>query len=308
MARKLRIQYKNALYHVINRGNYRRDLFETAGAARAFEECLWKACEVHGWRLHAHVLMRNHFHLAVETPQANLVEGMHWLLSTFSTRFNRFREERGHLFEGRYQAILVEDVRALARVVDYIHLNPVRAGIVPSSQVANFRWSSLTRFVRARRSSFLIADDFLGESNISDSPEGWRDYVEQLQMLASNPPEQERRGFGEMGRGWAIGTAGWRKALAKTYSQMALHPGLDQKELRGLKEARWSDDLDQVLRRMGKDLEQAGHPGEGDGWRIEVARELREVGIPYAWLARQLNLGSADALRVRVYRSRRGNM
>jgi putative transposase len=87
MARKLRIQYPGALYHVINHGNYRRDVFETAGAARAFEECLWKSCEIHQWVLHAHVVMKNHFHLALETPNANLVEGMHWLLGTFSTPF-----------------------------------------------------------------------------------------------------------------------------------------------------------------------------------------------------------------------------
>lgn len=229
MARKLRIQYENALYHVINRGNYRRDVFETAGAARVFEECLWKCCEMHKWRLHAHAVMRNHFHLAVETPKANLVEGMHWLLGTFSTRFNRFREEQGHLFQGRYQAILVEDGNALARVADYIHLNPVRAGIVPAERVAQFRWSSLPYFVRGPRPSCLVADDILAASGLEDSSEGWCEYVAQLQELAMNPAEQERRGFGEMSRGWAIGTAGWRKALAKTYSQLALHPGLEQK-------------------------------------------------------------------------------
>jgi putative transposase len=73
VARKLRIQFEGALYHVINRGNYRRDLFETAGAAEAFLMVLFEATARQGWRLHAFVLMRNHYHLAVETPQANLV-------------------------------------------------------------------------------------------------------------------------------------------------------------------------------------------------------------------------------------------
>ena len=100
MARKLRLQYEGAVYHVINRGNYRRDVFETADKAKAFEECLFEAAERMGWRLQEYALMRNHYHLAVETPQANLVEGMHWLQSTFATRFNRFRAERGHLFQG----------------------------------------------------------------------------------------------------------------------------------------------------------------------------------------------------------------
>jgi putative transposase len=92
----------------------------------------------------------------------------------------------------------VEDVPALARVVDYIHLNPVRAG---PEQVANFRWSSLKHFVRGLRPPFLIAEGFLGARNLIASPEGWREYIEQLQILASDPAAQERRGFGEMCRG-----------------------------------------------------------------------------------------------------------
>ena len=79
--------------------------------------------------------MRNHFHLASKTPAPNVTEGMHWLLGTFANRFNRFRDERGHLFQGRYQAQLIEDALALGRVVDYIHLNPVRAGLVAPEAV-----------------------------------------------------------------------------------------------------------------------------------------------------------------------------
>ncbi len=79
MARKLRIQYPGALYHVINRGNYRRDGFETVGAAKAFEATLAEACVRHDWRIHAYIIMRTHYHLALETPGANLVEGLHWL-------------------------------------------------------------------------------------------------------------------------------------------------------------------------------------------------------------------------------------
>jgi putative transposase len=70
--------------------------------------------------------MRNHFRLVMETPEPNLVDGMHWLQSTFATRFNRLRGESGHLFQGRHQSLPIENSAALVRVVDYIHLNPVR--------------------------------------------------------------------------------------------------------------------------------------------------------------------------------------
>jgi len=148
MARRVRIQYEGARYHVINHGNYRRDVFGTVGAAQAFLAAVGEACERHAWRVHAFVVMRNHYHLALETPSPNLVAGMHWLQGTFATRFNRFRTERGHLFQGRYQALLVEDAAAMARVVDYIHLNPVRAGLVPPTACVSFRWSSLPCLVR----------------------------------------------------------------------------------------------------------------------------------------------------------------
>ncbi len=102
VARKPRLEFAGAIYHVLNRGNYRADLFETAGAAQAFVDCLFESCEKSGWRLHAYAVMRNHYHLAVETPQGNLVAGVHWLQSTFGNRFNRFRGEHGRAFQGRY--------------------------------------------------------------------------------------------------------------------------------------------------------------------------------------------------------------
>ena len=84
MARKVRIEYENAYYHVINRGNYRSWIFETEGARKSFLECLTLTAEAKGWRVHAWCLMSNHYHLLIQTPGANLVEGMKWLQSTFA--------------------------------------------------------------------------------------------------------------------------------------------------------------------------------------------------------------------------------
>jgi len=81
-------------------------LFENPGAAEAFLVTLFQAAEKYGWQVHAYVLMRNHFHLAVETPEPTLGEGMHWLQSSMATRFNRLHAESGHLFQGRYQALM----------------------------------------------------------------------------------------------------------------------------------------------------------------------------------------------------------
>jgi REP element-mobilizing transposase RayT len=130
MARKLRVEFAGACYHVLNRGNYRKDLFGSKGAAESFQQCLAEAATRFGWRVHAYVIMRNHYHLAVETPEPNLSEGMKWLQGTWVMRFNRFRGEVGRPFQGRYKALHVEPGHALAQVAHYIHLNPVRAKLV----------------------------------------------------------------------------------------------------------------------------------------------------------------------------------
>ena len=109
MPRKQRIEYPGAIYHVISRGNYRKELFLKKRTGEAFERCLFETVERCRWKLHAYIIMSNHYHLAVETPEPNLVVGMKWLQSTFATRFNRLRKERGHVFQGRYKSILIGD-------------------------------------------------------------------------------------------------------------------------------------------------------------------------------------------------------
>jgi REP element-mobilizing transposase RayT len=164
MARKVRVEYTGACYHVINRGNYRRDLFAGKGAAASFETCLFEAAMRFGWRLHAYVVMRNHFHVAVETPEPNLSDGMRWLQATWAARFNRFRGETGRPFQGRYKALHVEPGHALAQVAHYIHLNPVRAKAVTAERLLQYRWSSLPKFCGKGRPAVLEAKTLLREA------------------------------------------------------------------------------------------------------------------------------------------------
>src|SRR5467141_2121419 len=92
MARKLRIQYEGAIYHVMNRGDHREDIFYNNTDRKLFLETLAEACAKTDWQVHAWCLMSNHFHLVVETPKANLVSGMKWFLGTYTSRFNRRRQ------------------------------------------------------------------------------------------------------------------------------------------------------------------------------------------------------------------------
>src|SRR5215471_18227819 len=108
MARKLRVEYEGALYHVMNRGDHREAIFLDDEDRQSFIATLGEACAKTGWQVHALCLMDNHFHLVVETPQANLVAGMKWLLGTYTGRFNRRHKFFGHLFSGRYKALIVD--------------------------------------------------------------------------------------------------------------------------------------------------------------------------------------------------------
>jgi putative transposase len=100
MARKPKLEFAGAIYHVLSRGNNRKELFDE-GSARLFEETLFEAAAKCGWLLHASVIMSNHYHLAVETPEGNLVKGMRWLQGTFGICFHALGGERGHVFQSR---------------------------------------------------------------------------------------------------------------------------------------------------------------------------------------------------------------
>ena len=108
MPRELRIEYPGAIYHVLNRGDQREDIFLDDEDRQKFLTTLGECCGKTGWEVHAYCLMRNHFHLVIETPRANLVAGMHWLSGVYTQRFNIRHKLCGHVLAGRYKAPLVE--------------------------------------------------------------------------------------------------------------------------------------------------------------------------------------------------------
>src|SRR6476659_5540706 len=145
MPRPLRIEYSGAIYHVMNRGDRRQQIFRDLHDRVRFLNTLTEACGKTEWQIHAYCLMSNHFHLVIETPQPNLVAGMKWLLGTYTVRFNRRHKEFGHLFSGRYKSLIVDGSGNgyLKTVCDYVHLNPVRANLLPPEEpLESYVWSS----------------------------------------------------------------------------------------------------------------------------------------------------------------------
>ncbi len=140
MARPLRPEFPHAVYHLTSRGNARQKIFRNDEDRIAFLKILAQVVDRFGWISHAYCLMENHYHLLIETPQANLSRGMRQLNGTYTQAFNREHRRGGHLFQGRFQAILVEKEAHLLELCRYIVLNPVRARLVKTP--GQWSWSS----------------------------------------------------------------------------------------------------------------------------------------------------------------------
>lgn len=130
MVRPLRIEYPNALYHVTTRGNEKKAIFKKARDRELFLNTLADVNKRYNWICHAYCLMNNHYHLLVETPDGNLSVGMRQLNGVYTQHFNKQYRRSGHLFQGRYKAILIQKDSHLLEVCRYVVLNPVRAQIV----------------------------------------------------------------------------------------------------------------------------------------------------------------------------------
>ena len=309
MARKLRIEYAGALYHVINRGNYRAAVFAQEGARRAFMECLGEACEKAGWVVHAYVLMTNHYHLALETPQGNLVEGMRWLQGTFANRFNRFRGENGHVFQGRYKALVVEGSEGMGAVAHYIHLNPVRAKILPVERLAEFRESSFADLMAPKkRPGWLRVETFLqAAGDLADTAAGRRKYAQYLAWLAENEPAQKQLKFETMSKGWALGGEAFRLALVKDHRTLLAHPMRRETSTREARELLWAEALHAAMAKLGKTTADVARDIKAASWKVAIAAQLKSAStVSNVWLAEQLRMGDPDGVSRYVGEMRRG--
>jgi len=201
MARPLRVQFPGAIYHVTCRGNGRKPIFIDDNDRRQFLALLKTSAETYQVVLQAYVLMTNHFHLLVQTRQANLAEFMRHFNICYTGWFNSRHGRCGHLYQGRYKAFLVEADAYLLEVSRYLHLNVVRVKKLRSAsfrqrrQIAlSYRWSSLPGYVDQRRALELI--DYHLILALSNGHQGYLDYVlDGLQQGMRSPFEEMKRGL-----------------------------------------------------------------------------------------------------------------
>lgn len=162
MARPLRIELSGGLYHVTSRGDRREDIYFSDSDREAWLELFGQVCARFNWVCHAYCLMSNHYHLVIETPEGNLAQGMRQLNGVYTQMVNRSHGRVGHVFQGRYKAILVEKDRYLLELARYVVLNPVRAGMVKN--VGDWPWSSYPAMIgEAPSPAWLQRDWVLGQ-------------------------------------------------------------------------------------------------------------------------------------------------
>jgi REP-associated tyrosine transposase len=294
MPRKLRIQYPGAIYHVMNRGDRREAIFADDQDRSRFLETLAEVCQKTGWQVHACCLMKNHFHLVVETPQPNLVPGMKWFLGTYTGRFNRRHKEFGHLFSGRYKALIVDgsETGYLKCVCDYVHLNPARAKLVPlESKLKAFLWSSYGEYLKApkARVPWLRVDRLLGEHGIpKDSPAGREEFEKRMELRRATDNAGEFKG---VVRGWALGSEAFREELlAQMQEKRGDHYG---PELREADAAHAEKLVLGELRRRRWTAATLNRRLKGDPEKIKIALRLRqETTMTLKWIAERLKMGT----------------
>ena len=275
-----------------------------------FLATLGEACGKTSWQVHALCLMENHFHLVVETPRANLVAGMKWFLGTYTSRFNRRHKLFGHLFSGRYKALIVDGGSNgyLKTVCDYVHLNPARAKLLrPEQRLREYRWSSWPEYLRspARRWRWLRVDRVLGEYRIPHDSAAGRRRLEQA--LEAGRKAEAGGDYEPIRRGWFFGEETLRKELLAQVAEKSgpFHYG---EELRESAVAQAERIVAEELRRRGWEESELARRRKGDAEKVALAQRLREeTTMTLAWIAERLQMGSKTHLAHLLYwRERNG--
>lgn len=296
------------------RGDGGKAVFETDDDRLIFLSRLGEACASCGWRVHAWVLMGNHFHLLLETPRPNLVEGMKWLLGTFSQGWNRSRQRQGHVFQGRYKSVPVNssdaDTYYFRIVADYIHLNPARAGLAggKAGKLVGYRWSSLLSYAGGKAPLWLDMERVLNSFELSKDGRGRRAYVAWLEARAANEGGNIDTAAQEaLRRGWYLGEDTFRDQLLALVDKAKGIKPRERKSADGFEKDYGERDAEQIIQQYAVKL---GLPSEakelvrlrkGDERKALMAAVIRwRTAASTQWIATRLHMGHPGSVSRQV--------
>jgi REP element-mobilizing transposase RayT len=289
-----------AVYHVMARGNQGQIIFGDDQDYRRFLDTLGEACQKTGWRVHAYVLMANHYHLLLETPEANLVAGMRWLQGTYTQRYNGRHQLCGPLFQGRYKASPVDSRGYFGLVSTYIHLNPARAGLIKigKERLKEYRWSSYPWYLNraGKGAEWLRRERVLEELGLADDAvRGYEAYMEGrvLEWGMKAGREELESKWKALRRGWYVGEAGFLEKLRRRMDPVLrggrreAHSGPAR---RGHDERGAEEMLKKGLRLLGvRDVEQRR---KWEDEKVALAWWLRaRTTVSLRWVSQRLAMG-----------------
>ncbi|MGO8674749.1 MAG: transposase [Limisphaerales bacterium] len=307
MPRKMRVQYPGAMYHVMSRGDQRDDIFLNEVDRYDFIKTLGEACLKTDWQVHAFCLMKNHYHLVIETPNANLVAGMAWLQSAYTIRLNHRHKLTGHVLSGRYKAQIVEGSGNgyLRTACDYVHLNPVRAALLaPEDRLLAYPWSSFGLYLAApeHRPAWLRVDRLLGEHGLNqDTPVSRREFERHMERRRLE--EMDPEALEAFGRDWCLGSDAFRKEqLERMEGGLGEHHAGEL----GLESAQARADrfIAEELRRLGWSMEDLVRRPKNDPGKLAIAVRLRrETSLTIKAITARLDMGTYNTANARLHRA-----
>jgi REP-associated tyrosine transposase len=238
MARPLRLEFEGAFYHVTARGNERKNIYWGRKDYQKFLEYLREAEKKYGIIVHGYVLMTNHYHLLLETPEPNLSQAMHHINGAYTNYINIKKKRYGHLFQGRYKSLLVDKDSYLIELSRYIHLNPVRAGMVQRPE--DYSYSSYPAYISTKTDDVVSRDLLLGmmAANKKEAQKKYRNYVEAGIVADIESP------FDKVYGGMILGGERFIKETLKRIKQEYLSKG----EVSHRRALRTSYDMEDILK------------------------------------------------------------
>ena len=295
MARQPRSESPDAILHVYSRGNYRTDIFADPGAAGSFLTSMHESTLRSGWHLYTFAVMPNHFHMMLRTPRANLARGMHLMLSGFAIRFNGLRDERGHVFQGRYHAKKMPSTISAGRLFDYINLNPVRKGLMSVDDLARSELSAIRGLckpaLRGETRPGEALERFIG---YPDKQEGWASYNAHLKKVCLEDPEATI-----FESTWTSGEIIDRRAQAKNPVGAGDPSVLNQAEMEALENRHTEATFAQLLADTGMTEADIAREHGVRAWKMSIAAQMfRLTTASLSWVVRKLNAGSVSHFRV----------
>ena len=281
MARPLRVEYSGAVYHVINRGNAGENLYRNSRDREKFLSYLERAVERFSIKVHAYCLMSNHFHILMETLHPNLSKSVQWINVSYAVYFNRKYKRNGHLFQGRFKSVLVDADSYLKQLSRYIHLNPVRAGIV--DRPTDYDWSSYTAFIGKRIAPEWLETHWLlsqfGRKR-KEAHANYKDFVETVDAKKLENPQKELTG------GFILGTPDFTRWVKESF----LADRTDDKEIPQLRQLKPAIKVEMVVEAVRVEFNQDEEFLLNKGRKRNIARDTA------IYLARDLTGESGKAL------------